>query len=216
MNIPDIIRNTYGFYTGDLQYYFKLVFFNAKNWDNPYHNFSHVFHVTWQCYDACEYYLNKEEPGWTPDRARNLMIAAIFHDYNHSGKTERDELEIETAVSGLRENIQEADRPNLGKIELIIRNTQFPYIPHTKDLDLEDQILRDADLSQALSFVWIQQVIFGLAREMNKPPLEILGMQKYFLENIAPPVTAWGKERFPKAMIEAKIEEASDLLELLK
>lgn len=217
VNIKDVIRNTSGFYAGDLRHYFKAVFFNARNWNNPYHNFRHIFHVLWLCYDACGFYRKVGAVGWTLERARNLLIAAIFHDYDHSGRTGRDDLEIQRAIDGLRKHIEEADKWNLEEIESIIKDTQFPYqVPGEKLGRLESQILRDADISQALSPVWLQQVIFGLALEMNVPPIKMLEMQESFLRNAIKPLTAWGQERFPQQLIDEKIGEAKALLELLQ
>lgn len=42
-SIPDIILNREGLYRGDLKHYFKVLFNNAKNLNNPYHNFRHMF-----------------------------------------------------------------------------------------------------------------------------------------------------------------------------
>lgn len=217
MNINDVIRNNFGFYTGDLKHYFRAVFFNARNWNNPYHNFRHVFHVLWLCHEACGFYHKNPPQGWTLERARNLLIAAMFHDYDHSGRTGRDDLEIQRSLDGIRKHIEEPDKFNLEEIESIIKDTQFPYLVPGEELSmLESQILRDADISQALSPVWLQQVIFGLAIEMNMPPIKMLEMQESFLRNAIKPLTSWGKHRFPQVMIEEKISEAKALLEILK
>jgi hypothetical protein len=51
------------------------------------------------------------------------------------------------------------------KIEALIEATHFPYKVDSQKLDLLGKIIRDADLAQALSPVWIQQVVLGLALE---------------------------------------------------
>ena len=54
--LPEIIRNDAGLYEGDLKVYFKAVFTNAQNLQKGYHNFRHMFHVVWLCYQAIAFY----------------------------------------------------------------------------------------------------------------------------------------------------------------
>ncbi|MDP3954167.1 MAG: hypothetical protein Q8Q06_01980 [bacterium] len=144
-----------------------------------------------------------------------ILIAALFHDFDHSGRVGQDDLEIERAVRGLRANILGIDKYFQNDIEHLIRATEFPYKVPSSELTLEAQILRDADLSQALSVAWIQQVVFGLAEEMRKTPLEILKMQEGFLSNLKFS-TDWAKQAFTQESIELKIEESRELLEILE
>jgi hypothetical protein len=74
-------------------------------------------------------------------------------------------LNIEVAIAALRRHILPEDRDALPEIEALIRATAFPYKDAGSSLGLAGQILRDADLSQALNPSWIQQVVFGLAEE---------------------------------------------------
>ena len=76
------------------------------------------------------------------------------------------------------------------------------------------QIMRDADISQALSPVWFQQVILGLAAEWNKSPIDILKMQKGFLGKIEFK-TAWARQEFGRAALDEKIAEAEKWLAIL-
>ena len=80
-SILDIILNKDGLYEGDLIYYFRIVFKFAQNLHNPYHNMRHMLHVMWLCYQACSFY--KDE--MSPRDMRVLLIAAIFHDFDHLG-----------------------------------------------------------------------------------------------------------------------------------
>mgnify|MGYP001612833552 CR=1 FL=1 len=209
-SIPEIIRNDHNLYEGDLNHYFRAVFKHAQNLFNPYHNFRHIFHVTWLCYQACIFY----REAMSPREMRNLLIASIFHDFDHTGKPGPDSVNIERAITGLRKHLASEDKDEFPNIEAIIKATEYPYVVPSGKLDLLCQIIRDADLSQAFSPVWIQQVVFGLAGEWMKPPYEVLKAQGAFLKNLNFS-TAWAREMFPESAINKKIAEANELLALL-
>ena len=69
------------------------------------------------------------------------------------------------SISGLRRYLASDDCALMPKIEALIEATHFPYKVDSQKLDLLGKIIRDADLAQALSPVWIQQVVLGLALE---------------------------------------------------
>ncbi len=204
-----MIQNPEEIYRGNLVYYFKTVFLNAKNLNHPYHNFRHSFHVPVLCYDACLYYPAE----LTHAGKRGLLIAGMFHDFDHSGKTGNDGAQIQRAVEGLERHILREDRELQSYIVSLIRMTQFPYMVPSNQLDLLGQIIRDADMAQCLSPVWIQQTIFGLAAEAGKSPLEMLHKQPEFLAQLKFS-TDWAKERF-NHLIEARQEEVAALLSFL-
>ncbi len=210
-SLPEIIRNDEKLYEGDLIPYFRVVFHNAQNLQNPYHNFRHIFHVVWLCYQACLFYRDRIPPHYM----RNLLIAAIFHDFNHPGLMGDDDLNIARAVRGLRKYILSQDVPHVGQIEWLIKTTEYPYKTETSSLQLESQIIRDADMGQSLAMAWIQQVIFGLAGEWGKPPIDILKSQIGFLKNLKF-YTDWGQNMFPQSEINAKIKEVEELIKLLE
>jgi hypothetical protein len=210
-SIAQIIRNDEELYEGNLGHYFRVVFSVARNVHLPYHNFRHMLHTLWLCYDASLYY--RDIMG--PRGVRDLLIAALFHDFDHSGRLGNDDLNIEAAIRGLRTHILPEDKGHLPNIERLIRATEYPYTVPTNELTLLGQILRDADLCQTLSPVWLQQVVFGLAAEWGKTPLEVLKAQEPFLKSISFH-TEWAQERFPIEVIFAKIDEARELLALLE
>lgn len=210
-SLPAIIRNDFDIYEGNLVEYFKVIFFNAQNLRYPYHNFRHMFHVVWLCYQACVFYR-----GILPSRKmRNLLIAALFHDFDHAGIMGNDDLNIERSVRGLRKFILREDTEYIEEIVLLIQATEFPYKIPSEILSLSERIIRDADMSQALCEAWIQQIVFGLSAEWNKKPIEILEMQGAFHKNLQFS-TEWAQQMFPQEAIDNKIAEALDLLELLK
>ena len=186
-------------------------FLNAQNLKYPYHNFRHMFHVLWLCYQACVFYR-----GILPSRKmRNLLIAALFHDFDHSGLMGNDDLNIERAIRGLKKFILEEDKEYIEEIIILVRATEFPYKVPSGTLSLAERIIRDADMSQALCEAWIQQIVFGLSAEWNKKPIEILEAQGAFHKNLEFH-TEWAQQMFPQKAIDDKIAEAHDLLELLK
>lgn len=209
-SIPEIIRNDGRLYEGDLIAYFKIIFMHARNLQLPYHNFRHIFHVLWLCHRACQFY--REE--LTSRQMRNLLIAVLFHDFDHSGRLGDDDLNIERAIRSFNRYVLPDDKEFLSEIAELIRVTEFPYKTPTDQLSLPQQIIRDADLSQSLSVAWVQQVIFGLAAEWGKKPAEVFKMQGPFLLNLKF-CTAWAQQEFPKNDITGKIKEAEEFLELL-
>ena len=104
--------------------------------------------------------------------------------------------------------------PHLAAIEALIQATHYPYRVPSESLDLPARIIRDADVGQTLTAAWIQQVIFGLAAEWGKTPRELLEMQAPFLSRLEFG-TEWARSTFPRAYIEEKISEATELLSLL-
>ncbi|HOX21756.1 MAG TPA: hypothetical protein PKZ02_02170 [Candidatus Paceibacterota bacterium] len=209
--IPDIIDNREQLYEGDLVHYFQAVFFNAQNLTNPYHNFRHMFHTLWLCYQACVFY--KRE--LTPREMRNLLIAAMFHDFDHSGMMGNDDLNIERAIRGLEKHLAQRDKAYFDDICEIIWATEFPHKSPSKSLPLLAQIIRDANVAQGFSVAWIQQVIFGLAKEWGKKPIEIIAGQCPFLSHLDF-VTEWAQQTFTPEAIKRKISEARALQELLE
>lgn len=209
--LPEIIRNDHNIYEGDLIEYFQIIFNHAQNLQHPYHNFRHIFHVVWLCYQACIFYVEM----LTPREMRNLLIASLFHDFDHSGMMGNDDLNIERAIREFKKYVIQKDREYIEEIISLIQATEYPYKTPSEGLVLCGQIIRDADMSQALSEAWIQQVIFGLASEWNKKPIEVLEMEGAFHKNLKFH-TEWALSMFSQRDIDKKVTEARELLELLR
>lgn len=211
-SLPTIIRNDAQVYQGDLVYYFQVLFNQAQNLTHPYHNFRHMCHVLWLCHTACLFYRD----AMSPQEMRDLLIGALFHDFDHSGLMGDDYINIQRAVKGLHMHILTIDLPRFAHIAVdLIEATEYPYTISPEKLGLEGKILRDADMSQAFSVAWIQQVVFGLALEWKKKPIDVLKMQRPFLSNLSFH-TVWAKQQFPQCEIAGKIDEAQQLIELLE
>lgn len=210
-SLPQIVRNDQNLYVGDLVRYLQVIFNHAANLNNPYHNFRHMFHVLWLCHEACKFYADE----LTKREKRNLLIAAVFHDFDHLGNPSPDQLNIDRAIAGVRAHVAREDIPHLATIEMLIQATHYPYLVASETLDLPARIIRDADVGQTLTAAWIQQVIFGLAAEWGKTPLELLEMQGPFLSRLEFS-TEWARSIFPREYIDEKIKEANELLSLLR
>jgi hypothetical protein len=215
-DLPDIIENGENLYLGNLIAYFQILFYKSRNTHNPYHNFRHSLHVLWLCHKACRYYRAQ----LTPRQMRDLLVAALFHDFDHPGhphpeEADPDRLNINIAVASLRKYLLAEDRGSLPEIEALVELTHFPYETAGREVGLLGRILRDADRAQALSPVWLQLVVFGLARERGIEPIDVLRGQTAFLGALSFD-TRWARQLFPKKLIRAKIAEAEKLVRLLE
>ena len=209
-SLPEIIRNDEGVYDGDLKFYFRTIFFKAQNLQRGYHNFRHIFHVLWLCYQAVLFYRRRI----SSREGRNLLVGAMWHDFDHSGIRGNDDLNIVRAIRGFTSYIIEEDKPYKDDIVSVIGYTEYPYKQETSSLPLLGQIIRDADMGQTFAMAWLQQVVFGLAQEWGMSPVEILRSQPPFLRSVKFH-TQWGQEMFPQEQVEAKIRESEELIELL-
>ena len=163
------------------------------------------------CYDAIKFYRNEI----SKTEARQLLIAAILHDLDHSGTKKDDSIQVNQAIESFNKNIDEKDKIYQQEIEEIIRATQYPYIIETEKLPLLQQIIRDADMTQTFSEAWIQQIIFGLGKEWGYRPTEMLERQKTMLEGFKWH-TKWAEERYGQNAINAKLKEVLELLKIVK
>lgn len=200
-----MIRNANDRYEGDLIYYFNLVM-KAPNAYAPYHNVRHMLHVFWEAYDG------GVQMGLNPRELRNLLIAALMHDYNHTGAKGDDQINIDRSIIGLDTHALDMDRPHLLDIRNTIRATKFPY---TEEVFTTNQlILRDADQSQTFSLVWIHNILYGLGREMEMSYEQMLRMQRPFLEKLKFS-TKWGQNKF-EPLIEPRLKLVDDMIALLE
>lgn len=204
-----IINNEESLYKGDLRYYFKLVF-NSPNASNPYHNFRHNIYVTcvtYECAKALRFHMIMGK-----EKFRALLIAALLHDYDHSYFMIDDSVDVSNAIKAMEEKLLGEDLMICSEIRDYISETEYPRIKH--GFSLGGSILRDADASQSLGDVWMQQIIFGLATEMKISPVELLKKEIDYLSNLKFE-TSWARENFG-SMIPARIREVNEYLSILK
>lgn len=187
---------------GDLWYYAKKLF-NAKNVNNGFHGYDHMTYVVCEVYDAIK------TMSINPVYARVLLIAAIFHDYGHSGDgCKPDSFNIERAVKAVKTHLQKSDKDHIKLIISWVRSTEWSSIVghNTLEQDMFINILRDADMSYMFSDSWMHFIIFGLGKEQKKSPREMIELQIPFLEHKVKFYSPWGKAKFGKR-IPARIAE---------
>lgn len=189
-----------------LRPYFKALFY-SRGAANPYHNIRHTLDVMIRCDAALNYY---------ELFSRELMIASLFHDFDHTGRAGNDDLNIELAVRGMRKHAAGFETDNsLNQIESIIRSTEYGPGGHLKENNCQYcRILQDADLAQAFSPAWIRIVLFGLSEELNITPVQMANLQIDFLSKLEFKTT-WAELNFD-SLIPEKIQETKDLLSLLE
>jgi len=172
-----------------LQKAFKYILLNNKSNYNPYHDLNHLMTVLKYCHQGAivEGVENKKE-------VRELLIAAIFHDANHSGGKKTDDLNIKNSKKIIKEFVESEEIDvNLESVNKIIDATEYPYIIDNKHLNISQKIIRDADLMQIYEYNWIQQIIGGLSKELNMEFIDFIKPQRKFLDGIKFN-TDWGKQ----------------------
>jgi hypothetical protein len=185
---------------------FKFILLNNPSNNAPYHNLNHLLTVTKQTYYALDYMTMLDD-----DKVEPLLLAALFHDYNHSMGEKKDNFNIEDAKLGLKTfvDIEKIDF-DLEFMYSILDATQYPYVIEGKDLNIYQSIIRDADLFQVFEYDWVKQCIVGLSSEMNTSINDLIVGQRKFLESIKF-LTSYGKHigvyGYNKCLVELEILE---------
>lgn len=153
-----------------LQEEFSFILQNNKsNW-LPYHNLRHTICMVENCYEGALYENLSEE------YITKLIIAALFHDTNHSGGAQPDSENVKNAKSLASIFFSTKDEAisleDYTEIIDIISATEFPYTIENHKLTLQQKIIRDADLLQAFREDSTTQTFFGLMREFKTNDFE--------------------------------------------
>jgi hypothetical protein len=195
------------FVEGKFDFYFAVLLLRAKHLGNGYHNLTHTIYVAWRCAQAAHFYVSRGE--MTPREARILILAALFHDWDHTGRMASDKEQIARAIAGLRKFLLPEDMHLLDQISQAIWATEFPHkeIPNPSLLQL---ILRDADISQSLQQTWLQQTLLGFAEEWMSDPISILQKQESFIGSLKFH-TVWG-QKFLAPLVPEKLEDVRVLM----
>lgn len=174
------------------------IFYEAKTYilennivENDYHNNEHMINVFNNTMMLFNHY--KDEYDLTPYNKLCLGLAALFHDFNHSGGKLKDSQNIELALVSLKEFIDTITKSDIwcnrkmvnmliyNSIEKIITATEFPHLDI--DLDPLQKIIRDADTMGGIIEGW-QSVVTNLASEYNKTLEEFIPTQIKFLNSV--------------------------------
>lgn len=175
-----------------LQKAFKFVVETNPSTYLPYHNTGHMITVATNVLEGATHYSLSE------NEKNELVIAGLFHDYNHSGGEFKDDVNIQRAIEGLNEFYKQNDiYTDKGTVISIIEATQYPYVETNPDnLTLQQKIIRDADLMQTYEDNYFQQCILGLKSEFKTPSMDVmLENQIKFLLN-ANTWTDWGALKY--------------------
>ena len=158
----------------------KMFFFVVENNSSnyaPYHGIRHTLHVVKAAHDIYWEKLNKEcdlcdcdECAWDDFYATSeeLVIAALFHDFNHSQGKLKDKQNVDNAIDSTENYLSYSSNFSYAKIKRIteiIRATEYPY-SEENNINVLSEIIRDADLSQSASDDFLFYVM-GLMEETN-------------------------------------------------
>jgi len=133
---------------------------NSKSLYSPYHNLNHNIIVT-----VFSYYIGKVEK-LSDKEMKELLIAAIFHDYNHTAGEQKDDVNIKNAKEGVKEFLKESELDfDLEKINEILDATEFPYKIDDDKLSTQQKVIRDADMTQLFEPTRLQANYLGLQKE---------------------------------------------------
>jgi hypothetical protein len=152
----------------------------------PYHGYQHLLTVTLNCWEGAAY------AGLDAATTRDLILAALFHDFGHFQRTVRDSLNIEAAVAGVLNNFPKC-LPELTVLETervlaLIRATEYP---HGATDSVAAGIIQDADMMQTLEPDGTR-FLDGLGKEMGR---RITAAQNEEFLNAYEPRTEWGRLR---------------------
>ena len=177
----------------------QLHFVLNKNPSNnlPYHNLLHTLSMVDSCFKAASFY------NLPLISIRQLCVAALFHDYDHSGGKLPDSENIKAAIAGFNIQNSMVGHPNYIEfattVPRFISVTEYPYVvvPHC----IEEKILRDCDLLSIMYDDWYERVVIGLGQEMCVKAgrviteREMIEGQLEFLSKVTM-FTDWGKQKF--------------------
>lgn len=133
--------------------------------DNTYHNNAHMASVAL----ACSELFQIEARHLPSDDIDLLLVAAMLHDFNHSGGALSDKeniaLALEHGVDAIHENlVRQFGMMFVWIVTRLIRVTEFPFV-YEPDTTLES-ILRDADALQSVEPNGVELIMEGLRTEM--------------------------------------------------
>lgn len=165
----------------------KAILFLIKNNESnhlPYHGIDHVFMV----YEKCKYSVNRAEYRHTVKHINELLIAALFHDYNHSGGKLKDSENIKNAIIGCKAFVDELNSTSdeatvsMEIVTDIIKATEYPN--NMTQLTVEQQIIQDADMGYLFENIAIVKLYSGLRDEFGTTLDEFLQNQLKFLNSV--------------------------------
>ena len=182
----------------------------------PYHNWYHALCMVESVVEGANYH------DLSYQSIRHLVVAALFHDFAHTGGKEKDAVNITRAVRGLWSLADRSTGRTVAKgidmfeVEELIGVTEYPYV--LDPMCIEQKVLRDADLMQSFRPTWKEMIVRGLREEISislnrvLTETEMVEGQLKFLQNIKSN-SKWGHDvMFAQNWVSRSIENFSSLV----
>lgn len=151
----------------------------------PYHNTWHMMCVL----KYVDYIIRMEKSAghYAPEDELDetaLMLAALFHDINHSAGKLADDYNVENAKVEFKNFLDYEDYAKAGddinpgwmknRVYALLDATQYPYVMPHSELTHDQKIIRDADMMQAYEPNMFFHLVLGLSAESGKPIIKVL------------------------------------------
>lgn len=165
---------------------------------NAYHNTAHMLGVARIAVELWDVENVLDDGQYSLE---HLIVACLFHDYDHSGGTQTDAENIEDALLGIEQMLtgNECEKEELfyqilqndfvDRVKALIRVTEFPFV--RTPVYLAEKIIRDADILYTFQSRTggIVEGLFLELKQCGKLPAgmklkEFLQGQETFLEGI--------------------------------
>lgn len=177
---------------------------NSDSIYSPYHSLNHNLTIT-----VFSYYIGKSEK-LKEKEMKELLIAAIFHDYNHTAGEQKDDVNIKNAKKGIKQFVDKNNIDvDLDKVYEILDATEFPYKIDEDKLSTQQKIIRDADMTQLFEPTRLQSNYLGLQKEMKIDYKKQLDNQEKFYKVLK------FRTKFAKELYKKYSKEINEELEYL-
>ena len=174
---------------------------NSANYA-PYHNLKHLLTVMKHCYYALEYMDMLDD-----EHVEALLLAALFHDVDHSQGELPDHVNVINSWRNLRHFLTELHPPEAEMMEVydlympfmeqLIYSTEFPHVIKNEDLTIYQAILRDSDMCPAFEHDWFTTCVLGISKEWGIDIKEFITSSKNFVKGIEM-ITPYGQMVYDK------------------
>lgn len=198
---------------------YRYLIKNNEGRDNPYHNNKHsefVFHTSINLFNK---YRNEFDL-----KSKDLIelgLAAIFHDFNHSGGKLKDIDNINLALEGFHKFIEEnweieVDKDN---VDNLIKCTEYPH--KKREFNILEKIIMDADTTIPIDII---NHIIALCSELSighsilshkKDLIEFIDSEFEYIDNIkyhlpySNEIIDKNREKFKKDLLKLKSDLTS-------
>lgn len=134
----------------------------------PYHNNDHCYNVAVDAFDLGKEYIGSGKVSLR--MLQHILVAGLFHDYDHTGYSHPDKLNIDNAVMFIRSQtaIFSSLKLNTDRLIRLVKSTQNPARLHP-EYNFEEQIMRDADLLGWCHEQNHEKFLHGLSIEFEAP-----------------------------------------------